>query len=336
MEIQGTMKSSKWVALCLVSLLALAGCGGTEETGAPAKAERRFLSVGTAPPGGAFFPVGGAIAEVLNAHGDGWQVTAEATKGSQENIRRLAKGELDLALANSAITYFAARGESGWDRVYPMRTVMTLAPNVALFVTPENSGIRTLAEVKGERVVVGPAGAGFEFFVGPLLEAHGVTYDDFTPLNNTQTGAVDMLGDGSAAAAFLGGAVPTASITQASTSQDIFFIPFDTQAMEQLTATFMFFNDATIPAGTYRGQDEDFHGLDVGSMHLITSADADEQLIYEVTRMIYENREEVTAKHAAGKAINPANVVRDTGTEFHPGAIRYFKEIGIWPEPEGS
>ena len=333
-EIPGTMNSSKWIALCLASLLALAGCGGG--TGETTKAERRFFSVGTAPPGGAFFPVGGAIAEVLNAHGEGWQVTAEATKGSQENIRRLAKGELDLALANSAITYFAVRGESGWDKAYPMRTVMTLAPNVALFVTPEKSGIKTLTDVKGKRVVVGPAGAGFEFFIGPLLEAHGVTYDDFKPLNNTQTGAVDMLGDGSASAAFLGGAVPTASITQASTSQDIFFVPFEEQAITQLTTAFMFFNDATIPAGTYRGQDEDFHGLDVGSMHLITSADVDEELIYTVTKMIYENRAEVTAKHAAGKAINPANVVRDTGTEFHPGAIRYFKEIGIWPESEGS
>jgi TRAP transporter TAXI family solute receptor len=329
------MNSSKWIALGLVSLLALAGCGGGG-TGETAKTERRFLSIGTAPPGGAFFPVGGAIAEVLNAHGEGWQVTAEATKGSQENIRRLGKGELDLALANSAITYFAVRGESGWDQAYPMRTVMTLAPNVALFVTPAKSDIRTLADLEGKRVVVGPAGAGFEFFIRPLLEAHGVTYDDFTPLNNTQTGAVDMLGDGSAKAAFLGGAVPTASITQASTSRDIFFIPFEEQAMTQLTATFMFFNDATIPAGTYRGQDEDFHGLDVGSMHLIASADADEELIYAVTKMIYENRTEVTAKHAAGKAINPANVVRDTGTEFHPGAIRYFQEIGIWPEPEGS
>ena len=190
------MNSSKWIALCLSSFLALAGCGGGGETGEEAKPERRFLSVGTAPPGGAFFPVGGAIAEVLNAHGEGWQVTAEATKGSQENIRRLAKGELDLALANSAITYFAARGESGWDRPYPMRTVMTLAPNVALFVTPAGSGIRTPSDIKGKRVVVGPAGAGFEFFIGPLLEAHGVTYDDFTPLNNTQTGAVDIYAAG--------------------------------------------------------------------------------------------------------------------------------------------
>jgi TRAP transporter TAXI family solute receptor len=291
------------------------------------------MSIGTAPPGGAFFPVGGAIAEVLNAHGDGWQVTAEATKGSQENIRRLARGELDLALANAAITYFAVRGESGWDKVYPMRVVMTLAPNVALFISPEGEGIHSIADLAGRRVVVGPAGAGFEFFIGPLLEAHGVSYEDFTPLNNTQTGAVDMLGDGSAAAAFLGGAVPTASITQAATSQQIVFVPYDEQTIQQLTATYLFFNPATIPAGTYRDQDEPFNGLDVGSMQLITSAEVSDDLIYAVTKSIYENREEVTAKHAAGRAINPKNVVRDTGTEFHPGAIRYYKEIGIWPEP---
>ena len=87
MEIRGTMKSSKWIALCSMLLLALAGCGGGDETGEPSGTERRFLSVGTAPPGGAFFPVGGAIAEVLNAHSKGWQVTAEATK---KRVRKLA------------------------------------------------------------------------------------------------------------------------------------------------------------------------------------------------------------------------------------------------------
>jgi len=314
----------------MLCLLLLAGCGGgTGET----SSGRRFLSLGTAPQGGAFFVVGGAIGETLNQNrGDhGWQVTAEATKGSQENIRRLIAGEIDLALANAAISYFAIRGEAGWDKPHPIRTVMTLAPNVALFVTPESSGVKTIGDLVGKRVVVGPSGAGFEFFIRPLLDAHGVTYDDFTPLNAGQAGAVDLLADGSAAAAFLGGAVPTASITQACASQEIHFIPFDQAAMDQLTADYTFFFPASIPAGTYRGQDEAFNGLNVGSMHLITSADKDDELIYQLTKTIYEGREAVTQRHPAGKAINPENVIRDTGTEFHPGAIRYYREIGIWP-----
>jgi TRAP transporter TAXI family solute receptor len=273
------------------------------------------------------------LGEVLNENrGDSnWEVTAEATKGSQENIRRLESGELDVALSNSAITYFAARGSEGWDRAYDMRTVMTLAPNIAMFIAPAGSDVRELADLKGKRVVVGVAGAGFEFFVKPLLAAHRVTYGDFTPLYNTQAGAVDMLADGSASAAFLGGAVPTASITQATSSQEIIFVPYSEEAKRELIERYPFFRPATIPAGTYRGLDEPFQGLNVGSMHLITGAAVDEELIYRITRTIYENRAGVTERHAAGRAINPENVTIHTGTDFHPGAIRYYKEIGIWP-----
>ena len=316
------------LGVCVLAA-ACGGGGGASGDGAPA---RVFLSLGTAPPGGAFFVVGSALAEVLNEFGApfGWSATAEATSGSQENIRRLDGGELDFAMSNAAVTYFAVRGGEGWDKAYPMRAVMTLAPNVALFITPAGSGIDTMDDLRGQRVGVGPAGAGVEYFVGPLLAAHGITYDDFTPLNATQAGAVDLIADGSAAAVFVGGAVPTASITQASASQDIRFIPFDEEARQRLIADYLFFRPATIPADTYRGQTEPFEGLDVGSMHLITSASVSEELVYSVTKTLYEQRESVVAKHAAGRAINPTNVVRDTGTEFHPGAIRYYQEIGIW------
>jgi TRAP transporter TAXI family solute receptor len=331
------------VVTMLAALATLTACSGGGESGksggaAGDGANQRFISLGTAPAGGAFFVVGGAIGETLNEfRGERpWEVTAEATKGSQENIRRLDSGEIDLALSNSAISYFALRGSEGWDKPYPIRAVMTLAPNVAFFIAPQASGVKSIPDLAGKRVVIGPAGAGFHYFVRPLVEAHGLDYDSMQVLHGPQSAAVDMLADGSAAAAFLGGAVPTASITQASTSQDIFFVPIDPDAVTKLTEQYLFFRPATIPAGTYRGQEADYHGLDVGSMHLITSADKDEELIYEVTKALYEHRESVTARHPAGRAINPKNVVRDTGTEFHPGAIRYYREIGIWPEGASS
>lgn len=320
------------VALLLFTIVWL-GCGPTGEDGAESKS-RQFLSLGTAPPGGAFFVVGGALSEVLQANpgANRWQVTAEATKGTQENIRRLVSGDLNLALANAAITYFAVRGEGNWEAPQDVQVVMTLAPNVALFLTPASSDIENLGDLAGRRVVVGPAGAGFEYFVGPILQAHGVSYEDFSPLYNTQAGAVDMLADGSAEAAFLGGAIPTASITQATSTQDIFFVPFDESATQSLISGYPFFDRVTVPAATYRGQDEPFFGMNVGSMQLITSASEDEELIYEVTRILWENRSAVVEKHAAGRAIQPEVVVRDTGVEFHPGAVRYYREIGIWPQ----
>jgi len=319
----------------VVALLLTVACGGGGEP-APDQPSSRFLSVGTAPPGGAFFVVGGALSEVLNATGAdlGWRVTAEATKGTQENIRRLTSGELDFALANAAISYFAVRGTEGWEQVHEIRSVMTLAPNVALFIAPRDGGVDSLEGLRDQRVVVGPAGAGFEYFLRPILGAHGLTYDDFTPLNGTQSAAVDLLADGAAKAAFLGGAVPTASITQAATSQDIVFLPYTPEARESLVADYPFFAPATIPAGTYAGQEEEFAGLNVGSMHLITSAAADEEMVYQATRILYEQRAQVVERHPAGRAINPGNAARDTGTAFHPGAERFYREIGIWPEAE--
>ncbi len=309
-----------------------AACGGPGPKG-DGGSERRFLSVGTAPPGGAFFVVGGAISEVLQAHPGSidWQVTAEATKGTQENIRRLVAGELDLALANAAITYFAVRGEGGWQTPQAVKAVMTLAPNVAMFLTTGDSGVRAIGDLVGRRVVIGPAGAGFEYFVGPILEAHGVGWTEISALHNTQAAAVDMLADGSAVAAFLGGAIPTASITQATSTQNILFIPFEESAVENLVERYPFFDRVTVPGNTYRNQTDPFFGLNVGSMQLITAADRDEALIYEITRSLWENRFEVVEKHAAGRAIQPEVVVRDTGVEFHPGAERYYREIGIWP-----
>ncbi len=317
----------------IAALLAMTACSPPASDESGETAERRFLSIGTAPTGGAFFVVGSALAEVADQYGEaGWSVTSEATAGSQENIRRLIQGDLDFALSNAAISYFAVRGEASWDRPYAIRAVMTLAPNVALFITPQSSGVERIADLRGRRVTTGPAGAGFEMFVGPLLEVHGLSFEDFTALNATQSGAVDLLSDGSADAAFLGGAVPTASITQAATSMEIRMVPYDEEAKAQAIADYPFFAPATIPAGTYRGQDEDYLGLNVGSMHLITSEAADEDTVYALTKTIYENRASVVERHPAGRAIQPQVVVRDTGTPFHPGAIRFYREIGIWPD----
>lgn len=297
-------------------------------------AKRVNISIGTAPTGGAFFVVGGAIAAVVadNTSETGWEVTAESTKGTQENIRRLVSGELEFALANAAISYFAVRGEGAWKTEHPIRAVMTLAPNVGLFITPQSSGIRKIQDFAGKRIVVGPAGAGFEYFLRPILSAHGITYEDFSPLNSTYTGAKDLLTDGSAAAAFMGGAIPTPAVTQAVTSLDIFFIPFDEAAKQSLFEKYPFFNAITIPADAYQGQTEPFASMNVGSMHLITSEKVNENTVYEFTKTLYTHRAEVVKIHKAGKAINPTNIIRDTGTPFHPGAVRFYQEIGIWQE----
>lgn len=311
--------------------LLMAGCGGGNDTQSALElsAAARLVRVGTAPPGGTFHIVGHAVAAVLEGEGgEGvqWKPEAVETKGSLDNIERLKAGQLDLALANAATTYFASL------EGYPMRAIMTMAPNIAMFVTRKESGIRRISDLTNKRVTIGPEGAGFEFFLMPIFVAHNENFEGVEPVYSSQAKAVELLAAGEVEAAFLGGGVPTESITRACQLMDVYFVPFDDLPTKVLKQEFVFFDDAVIPAGTYPGQLEDFQGLNVGSMHLITSAGVEEETVYQLTKTIYENREAIAAKHPAGKAINPKNVVKETGTPFHEGAIRYYKEIGIWPE----
>lgn len=312
----------------------VSGCGDQSE----GQGERQFINIGTAPIGGAFHPVGSEIAEAVNDHrGDlDWRVNAESTGGSMENIRLLSSDRMEFAMSNASITYFAVRGERDWGQAHEVRSVMTLFPNVAMFVTREDSGIRSISDLAGKTVFVGPEGAGFDNFIEPILEAHGVSFDQITPRYGSQQSAVDLLGDGAVDAAMIGGGVPTSVITQAAQAMDIYLVPYDEDAKQALMEQYEFFHPAVIPGGTYSGVDEDYHGLNVGSAHLITHASADEQMVYDFVRLVFENREQIAEGHRAARAITPENVVRDTGTPFHPGAIRYFEEAGIWPDSDGQ
>lgn len=343
------MKSiiSYLLIFCFISLMSLGlVCENTSKKNDGKVADdnttqRQFISIGTAPGGGAFFQVGAAIADVVsrNVADKDWDVTSEETKGTQQNIRLLVSenSTLEFGLANAAISYFAVRGEGAWQEVQPIRSVMTLAPNVGIFVTPKSSGISSIADLKGKRVVVGPAGAGFEYFLAPILEEHRVTYQDFNDLNDTYNNAVDLLANGAADAAFMGGAIPTPSVTRVSAAQDIVFIPFEEAAKKVLYEKYPFFNPITVPVDAYkRVLTEPFETMNVGSMHLITAADADEDMVYHFTKTLYTHGAEVAKAHGAGKAINEKNAVRDVGTPFHPGAIRFYKEIGIWQEKKSS
>lgn len=321
------------VVVCGCLALLVTGCpegGGGGETGSTG---RKFLTIGTAPDGGAFSTVGNAIANTIDGNkGDlNWVVKSQTTKGTQENIRKLESMDIEFAMGNAAIAYFAAKGEGKWEKPHAVRVVATMAPNVGVFVTTKGSGIKTIADLKGKRVVLGPAGAGFEYFLKPLLEAHGVTYEDITPLSGPYNAAADMLSDGKADAAFMGGAIPIPAVTALCATQDVVFVKMDEGVLEKLK-DYPFYFGVPVKAAAYSDLNEDLFGINVGNMQLLTHESVSEDTVYQFTKLLYENREKVTDMHPAGKSLGAKNIVRDTGTQFHPGAIKYFKEAKIWPE----
>ena len=311
--------------ITLAGLLVQTGCGGGKSSG-----QKEFITVGTATSGGVYAQVGNTIANTIEANkGDlNWSVTAQGSKGTQENIRKLTAGEIEFGMSNAAIAYYALRGEGAWEEKHEIRSVATLAPNICAFVTIEGSGIKTIADLKGKRVVLGPPGAGFEAFLAPLLKAHGVSYEDLTVKNGGFIQAKEMLKDGGADAAFMGGVPPNGLVQGLCQENDVVFIKLDADIADQLSE-FPFYAPATVKAGTYEDLTEDLATVNVGNMQLITHADVDEEVVYQFTKLLYENREAIAEGHPAGKAINPKNVAKDVGIPFHPGAIRYFKEAGF-------
>ncbi len=249
-----------------------------------------------------------------------------------ENIRLLSQDKLEFAMSNSSITYFAVRGAEGWESQHDARSVITLFPNIAMFVTLADSEVQSIADLKGKRVYLGPEGAGFEYFVKPILQAHGLSLTDVEATYGSQQSAVDLIGDRAVVAAMIGGGMPNPALSQLAQSKDIRLIPFDENAKQKLFEQYSFFEPASIPAGTYRGIDTQYDGLNVGSAHLITHARMDEQTVYDFLRLIYENREKIAERHRSASGIRPDTVAVDNGTQYHPGAIRYFQEAGIWPE----
>ncbi len=331
------------LSICL-GLLIAAGCNGggsgtDSDSGSSSGSSISFVSIGTAPQGGVFYTVGAAIGDVLAQHkaDTGWRgVTAESTGGTLENLRLLDSGDIQIGMANSTITYFAVQGKGGFEKSHDVKAVMTLFPLIATFVTKEDSGIRTIEDLRGKRVVVGPEGAGFEYFIRPILEAHALTYDDFKDSYASMGQSVGFLQDGSVDATFIGGGLKAPAITNADSTMDIFLVPYGEEQRKTLVEELPSFSTATIPAETYRTHTEEFEGLNVGSAHLIVRADMDPDFVYSITKIIWENRAVVAEKHAAAKAINEKNVVRETGTEFHSGAVRFYQEVGLWPDADAA
>ena len=249
----------------LVPLLLFVGCSeswsdGSANSDSASSGKRQFISMGTAPVGGAFPVVGGAICEVLNQHKGtiDWKLSPKGTKGSQENIRRLQQNEFELGMSNAAISYFAVRGEAGWNEKYDIRAIATLAPNVAMFIARADSGIQSIADLKGKRVITGPAGAGFQMFVEPILAEHGVAWDEITSLNATQSDSVDQLRMARRTPrSWAVRCQPDRSVRLPAPLTCSSFL-LTKRARQALIEKYPFFHSATIPGGTYKGLDAGF------------------------------------------------------------------------------
>ena len=323
-----------------LALLVLTSCAGgrieetvdIDGTVVPAR-----IKLATANVGGTYYPMGNAIAQVLSSELPGVSATAETSGGSGQNIRMLDANQVHLALANAAITFPARQGAEGFEKQFAMEVVISLHASINLFLALEGSGIAEIADLKGKRVSVGPAGGGWDYYVRPILAAHGVSYADFQPVYEGQANAIELLKDGAIDAVMVGGSIPHATILAATATHDIEYLTLDETALDSLRAEYPFIKKSIVPRGTYEGLDEDFWAVETGAAQLIVRSDADPDYVYLIAKTIYENRDAIAEMHPAGAEITPDRAAMDTGIPYHEGSLRYFSEIGLRdPEPDSS
>ncbi len=295
---------------------------------APAIAQSQ-LSIATGGTGGVYYPMGGGLAEVINKHVEGYSATAEVTGASVENMGLIATGDADLAIALADTVQQAYSGTGRFDgQQLPMiRAIGSLYANMVQIVTLADSGIESIDDLAGKRVSVGAPGSGTEVNAQTLLEANGISFDDFTAerLNFNET--ADALNNGDIDAGFWSVGAPTSSILNLATTQNIRMIGLTDEQVAAADEADPTFAPLALPGGTYDGVDEDVSTVGVPNV-LVVSSEMDEETVYQITKAMFENIAELQAVHPAANETTIEFTMSATPVPLHPGALRYYEEAG--------
>lgn len=286
--------------------------------------QAKELRIGTASQGGAFYPVGQAIATLINKYAEGLTAVPIVTQGSVQNPRLVHSGEVDLGITNNNLALFANEGKGPYAKGGKMdlRAVGSLHFSILHMITLADSPIKTFADIKGKRVAVGPAGGGTLGFLNRLLPVHGMKINDFKPSFLGYSDGFSQLADGNVDAAFALSGYPAGAVTQAQVTKDLKHIQFTDAKLEEALEKYPFYNKVVVAKQVY-STPEDGIVLGVSNM-LIANASMDEETIYKVTRAIYDHMDEFKQLNAYAKQIVPENSKTLT-IPLHAGSARYFK-----------
>ena len=295
-------------------------------------AEQVFLIIATGGTGGTYYPLGGAFAEIWNNNVKSVQVnaTVQATGGSVANTNLLKTDQVEVAIIQNDVSFYAKEGIVLFDSKFPeLRGVASLFSEAIQLVTDASSQVSKVADLRGKRVAIGAIGSGTEANARQVLKAAGLDADkDIDAKYLSFNEAVTAMKDRQIDAAILLAGIPTAALTDLATTNNIKLTPIEDEVVDILLKEYPYFVRYPIPAGTYRGQNEDVQSVAV--LALITvKADFDSTLLYEMLETMYANKERIINSHSAGRFINEETALDGMSIELHPAAEKFFKDKGI-------
>ena len=286
------------------------------------------LSIATGGTGGVYYPMGGGLAEVINNHIEGYAATAEVTGASVENMGLIATGDADLALglADTVAQAYSGTGRFEGQQLPMIRGLASMYANMVQIVTLDGSGISSLADLRGKRVSVGAPGSGTEINAAAILSANGISYDDIEEQRLNFNETADALANGDIDAGFWSVGAPTSSILNLATTQSIVMLALSDAEMTVAQEAEPLFARTTLAAGTYEGVG-DTAVLGVPNV-LAVSSEMSDEVAYQITRAMFENIADLRAVHPAANQTTVEFTLSATPVPLHPGAIRYYEEIG--------
>ncbi|MFQ5785152.1 MAG: TAXI family TRAP transporter solute-binding subunit [Alphaproteobacteria bacterium] len=324
----------------IMAALAIAVGVALYPSGQAFAADKRFIAIGTGGPTGVYFVVGQSICRMVHkeaAEGrkkgrkHGIRCAAPSTGGSTYNIGQISQGELDFGVAQSDWQYHAYNGTAP-DKVKPfkkLRAVFSVHPEPYHVIVAKGSDINSFTDLKGKRFNIGNPGSGQRGTTEVLMKAYGMKKSDFkiaTELTSTEQSKA--LCDGKIDAYGYTVGVPNAGVSVATDGCDARIINLNTAVEKKLVDENAYYAFATIPKGTYKTTTEDITTFGVKAT-FVTSADVPADVVYEVTRAVFENLDDFRKLHPAFANLDPKHMIKDAlSAPLHPGAVKYYKEKG--------
>jgi TRAP transporter TAXI family solute receptor len=296
---------------------------------APPAQAQSFINVLTGGTSGVYYPLGVAIGKIFSDKIPNVKTQVQATKASVENLVLLqqGRGEIAFTLGDSLKAAWDGDEEAGFkSKLTKLRTIGAIYPNYIQIVATADSGIKTLADLKGKSLSVGAPKSGTELNSRAILAAAGLSYKDLGKVEYLPFAeSVDLMKNRQLNATLQSAGLGVASLKDLSTSSEITVVSVPKEVVDKIGPPFV---SVTIPANTYNGQDKDVPTAAVVN-YLVTSSAVSDDLAYQMTKLIFDSLPELVNAHVAGKEIKLETAATGSPVPLHPGAIRYYKEKGL-------
>lgn len=310
-----------------LTMAAAALAGAAFSTAVPAQ---QFINVLTGGTSGVYYPLGVALTQIYGKAIPGAKTAVQATKASAENLNLLqaGRGEVALTLGDTLSEAWKGNEEAGFkSKLGKLRTIAAFYPNYIHIVASADAGIKSLADLKGKRISVGAPKSGTELNARDILKAAGLAYKDFAKVEYlSYAESVELLKNRQIDVTLISSGLGVAALRDLATAQKVVFVPIPADIVATINEPA--YQVGTIPAKTYEGQAADVPSVAVQNF-LVTHEGVPAEVVYTMTKSMFDNLDQLVAAHSAAKAIRKESAATAPPVPLHPGAEKYYREAGI-------